>query len=578
MTDHTSCTGVRVIDPIQGLIDYVNDTKPYHTKVVDVLVEYTYNEGTAATITDTAHIDISIDLPNNSVIAVCDNTGINSSPFGDSGQRQILSPNPDIPFEVYPAISPITNSIILSGDHTQILSPGTVFNLVDFVENAENLYKILDVNVALAGSAHFDVIDSSNTFFSIFSSYVNSPTLRIGATGTVSDDNIQFVVTAIQQNTPAVGTTRVSVDVELTSINSAGYLGFLKTTGNNTGIYTVSASTYSGGTLDSWPGYPDVGTYVIGDNPNTTVLLDETITSPIFNSTTETYVAYIELTPIPIQQVFTYSRGSSANPDEGVYEQPIISVALSTLDNAGLVVPDSGKFEINGNIEQSNVYVGDKLQVKQSSGNDGIYEITSITYTPLVDSTFIGVAEQVDNTTFDGVAVLTIPSNSFAIVGDYTSRFTQGTTFDVLGGTLAGTYTTLYSRSVNNKTLIRPTSNIINSSIGEPITTISSGFVITGDYTTTYQQGSQFNVHGSEYNDGVFTVNSVVYNVGTNQTTITPIGDYDQTPISGGYVVQLILGLIIESQIGIDGNNIFCSVPEGLAATSFSETLEMVLV
>ena len=37
---HTRST----IDPTQGLIDYVNAVKPYHSKILDVLVEYVYTE------------------------------------------------------------------------------------------------------------------------------------------------------------------------------------------------------------------------------------------------------------------------------------------------------------------------------------------------------------------------------------------------------------------------------------------------------------------------------------------------------------------------------------------------------
>jgi hypothetical protein len=38
------------INPTQGLIDYVGDVKPYHTKILDVLVEYVYTEQINTTI------------------------------------------------------------------------------------------------------------------------------------------------------------------------------------------------------------------------------------------------------------------------------------------------------------------------------------------------------------------------------------------------------------------------------------------------------------------------------------------------------------------------------------------------
>ena len=41
------------IDPTQGLVDYVNTVKPYHTKVLDILVEYVYTEAVDVRINET---------------------------------------------------------------------------------------------------------------------------------------------------------------------------------------------------------------------------------------------------------------------------------------------------------------------------------------------------------------------------------------------------------------------------------------------------------------------------------------------------------------------------------------------
>ena len=50
---------VTSLDPVQGLIDFVNDVKPYHTKIVEVLVEYVYDEPTNASINETIKIDVT---------------------------------------------------------------------------------------------------------------------------------------------------------------------------------------------------------------------------------------------------------------------------------------------------------------------------------------------------------------------------------------------------------------------------------------------------------------------------------------------------------------------------------------
>lgn len=35
---------IRHLDPVQGLVDYVQDTKPYHTKIIEVMLEYVFND------------------------------------------------------------------------------------------------------------------------------------------------------------------------------------------------------------------------------------------------------------------------------------------------------------------------------------------------------------------------------------------------------------------------------------------------------------------------------------------------------------------------------------------------------
>lgn len=49
-------------DPVQGLVDYVLDIKPFHTKIVDVLIEYIYTDPLNVKITDELQIHIDMDI------------------------------------------------------------------------------------------------------------------------------------------------------------------------------------------------------------------------------------------------------------------------------------------------------------------------------------------------------------------------------------------------------------------------------------------------------------------------------------------------------------------------------------
>lgn len=59
------------IDPTQGLVDYVNAVKPYHSKVLDVLVEYVYTEPLRVTVGESWKWNMHFTRPNSEVVYSC---------------------------------------------------------------------------------------------------------------------------------------------------------------------------------------------------------------------------------------------------------------------------------------------------------------------------------------------------------------------------------------------------------------------------------------------------------------------------------------------------------------------------
>lgn len=57
-------------DAVQGLVDYVNEIKPYHTKIIDVLVEYIYTDTMNVSFSESVMISEEIGV--NRVILGCD--------------------------------------------------------------------------------------------------------------------------------------------------------------------------------------------------------------------------------------------------------------------------------------------------------------------------------------------------------------------------------------------------------------------------------------------------------------------------------------------------------------------------
>lgn len=59
------------IDPTQGLTNYVNEVKPYHSKVLDILTEYIYTESISVTMTDALSWDIALARSDVDVVRTC---------------------------------------------------------------------------------------------------------------------------------------------------------------------------------------------------------------------------------------------------------------------------------------------------------------------------------------------------------------------------------------------------------------------------------------------------------------------------------------------------------------------------
>lgn len=70
-TTNTLSNALFRIDPTQGLVQYTEAVKPYHTKIVEVLIEYVYKERVAATILEKHSWHIEFKRPDKDVVYTC---------------------------------------------------------------------------------------------------------------------------------------------------------------------------------------------------------------------------------------------------------------------------------------------------------------------------------------------------------------------------------------------------------------------------------------------------------------------------------------------------------------------------
>lgn len=93
------------IDPVQSLVDFVLDIKPYHSKILEVLVEYIYTDSCLVTFSEEWEIDIKLETPQSYI--VCDE-GWAMYPWGllnDDSDPFVISGDPNSGYRAYQDLS-----------------------------------------------------------------------------------------------------------------------------------------------------------------------------------------------------------------------------------------------------------------------------------------------------------------------------------------------------------------------------------------------------------------------------------------------------------------------------------------
>jgi hypothetical protein len=517
MATTNKCTGLKVLEPIQGLVDYVNDIKPYHTKIVEVLVEYVYGEVLDVTFREDMLTDIEMFRPEDPELSYECPRGYSLLPYGTPGGGwPIIPPNQGLTpaeYNTYPAFNVSAGSITVPGNRVSEIKVGSQVEVVTWIEDFSDPYNII----------------------------------------TLPDPS-----------------------------------------GNFNKFFTVADVEYNDGSIDQWPGHPDPATYELGNDPHTIITLQGGFGSLPTLTPDQIYLGSVRLAPTEIERVYSYSNATvdfdssgpniTNTPDEGYLRKDIVGVTLSTLDGLGTAIPDTGKVVVSGNLLKSNIFVGDQVVIYESTGNNGVYNIASLSYDTGDDETTIGVVERIRDLTVDGLIRIDIPSNVFVIDGNFRSRFTQGYVFNVAGGSFAGQYTTLTSDFVDGKTRIRPTRDVINTEFGTDIVGISVGFIVHYDMTSRFPVGSQVNVVGSPTNDGSYIVVAATYDSIQGQTEIevcptchelgSPITAQPVDPEIGGQLFPVTMGVIKETLFGFGESSDLCATtPHTMVRVKFQEYL-----
>lgn len=131
-----------IIDPIDGLIRYVNEIKPYHSKIIEVLTEYTLRDSINVTITESLLLGTGIVVSPVSIDALNAGTRFLGTygvgPYDASEYWPVISLNPTLAggafhveldvdgdlIEEYLGYNPIDNTFSIPDDQTSIFRAG----------------------------------------------------------------------------------------------------------------------------------------------------------------------------------------------------------------------------------------------------------------------------------------------------------------------------------------------------------------------------------------------------------------------------------------------------------------------
>lgn len=218
-------------DPVQGLIDYISDIKPYHTKIMDVLIEYVYSDSLKVSITDSIKFDIGLDFDVPPIYGCPD--GFDTYGFGTLTDP--LNPNPFIdpmdpesPYQQF-SIGENGSIIITSGFGTgEACDP----------QSETFIYASISEQLELSHGTTLWFADQLTTM-------IQEPTM-----GNVWDSRLSaFDITKInhQNNSISIKGRHDSIQNGTVISNALGFTGHkfaVHGTENNNGIYTTVSSVY----------------------------------------------------------------------------------------------------------------------------------------------------------------------------------------------------------------------------------------------------------------------------------------------------------------------------------------------
>lgn len=539
----------RLIDPLKGLVDYVNDIKPYHTKILEVLIEYVYQDRVRAIVVDSHTLVIDTKFPGSDITRINTCGGYDSLPYDSTGRHVLISPAPNSitsyaydmfsydtePYHYVPKNTPlidhIDNTILVLGNRTNDMGSGSKIYLYSYIEDYTGTWDIINT----------DIINNS---FYLSHNLIYS--LKVGERFSVKG---------------SFGSLIQSLDI----INVNDTLNIIYVDGDILEYVNVGKPFSIINSLVNSGSFTPIDVYYDGINDITSItVIEQVLPSGSENNISFTFpttnngnyqissIAYDVLNDITELTVVEQLK-DVIEPGHIIFEK--YTLVLPTPTNNGLYTIDSTEFVPSTiaqwpgypKIDFPNYIVGNKAHTivtliepldaipTLDVSRDQLY-LTSFVFDKIQIHDVIPYSNILYGNPDEGLnhfdvqeSILTITPNSggFIINGNFSgSNIVAGSSFKIsnISG-LNGFYTIyeiIYDTLLNKTTILTNESvsqlyDISNVQLGYAVgkatfDIISNAFVVQGNYVGRFHQGYMFKVFNGSYNGTYTTLNSDYYN------------------------------------------------------------------
>ena len=408
-------------DPINGLINYANEIKPYHSKVIEVLTEYVYDEDIQVTVTESLLMNFGI-----SIARVNVNNNFLDSFNGTYGV------GPYDTFEAWPVVS-INKSLVNGAFDANNPSYNTSNNSVAIPGNQAAVYRIgrdIEIDLYILNTVdgsrtnppllNFTIADSKFVPLGQINGIPNNPVTILSLSGNLPDP-ITLLGSLPDSDHEYVATVRIKpvpIDSVITGYNNTQQISYTD--------ISIGASPSPDPTIITGSSTPSEG-FIDGQYANSIVLNGDvqavypfgskiamllnngqerefTVAHTFYDLTAdETIIRVLETIDVNddysnaqfvekffgLDQAFA-SQSENIESEEGLVRTSIsenISFSWIEAGQADVIngfqfliqeVNNGDTFSVNGDVTNA-FSVGDTINIINSVNNDGNHVITAIT-------------------------------------------------------------------------------------------------------------------------------------------------------------------------------------------------------